>query len=867
MERKENFRCHSFLFLFLLLLAPILSADQYDDYVKKGRDHFGLFQWDKAEAMFKRAIALDPSRFDAYFHLGMNFRKLNNIPGAVEALEKAYKINREDTDTARGLCAMYAHMAKEARQGGNRARMLEFMEKACKVYPQNTQNWAGFLGELVTGGSWNDIIKHGNTIINTNREALQLGDDRNLQKALICVAKAYKQIQDHRNARVFIKHAGRISNPDEELLNLKNELGEEAAQVAGNLLAEGRALFDKGDYKGAVAKLEKATGAEAGDPEINDLLELARKTMAVTDFSKASREAEAKGDYHEALEKSERALSFDSENVELQTRVASISEYIRKTEKAAADEKRRREAEARKLRTDEAERKKKLDFFLDAAKSAEEAENFDTAKENLEKALEAEPENELVKTSLERVQRLAREAKDRLERTAKALLDAETDIKAGTYDRAHTRLTELSRETEKPGRQLLVKLLATSYYLEKDEEMAGHLAKLEALDADAKEFHFYSGALAYRAGEYAKAATALGKAAKKDQLFHPDLNRMIWSTRLHSYKGPIFCMVFLFLFFIGGALKRWLTEFLQNQESGRIDAYITKHEYERLIPLLEKRLTVNSYLPKNHCIALGEAYLKTSRYPDAKRVISDLLSKEQKNPAGQRIMGEACFQLKENAPEAIDRIVNLYKLEETRKDVLTFLVSHFKSVQADNKTALDLMFKQVVMNPDDEDTLLHLAEHYGKRAQFSADSLKVFERAVLKDPDRPAFVYGLAQSYLLTGKKEEALKAMEQGRERWPGHELFRQDTPGTRQKTGGSRSAGAGESGNRNVLPTQKIAGESPTSSVATGSGSSAARTVAVKASTATSTSAKDSITCRACGAENSSREYYCTTCGKPLS
>ena len=40
-------------------------------YRKKGLIHFGIKQYDKAETLFKKTIALDPENVQAYINLGM----------------------------------------------------------------------------------------------------------------------------------------------------------------------------------------------------------------------------------------------------------------------------------------------------------------------------------------------------------------------------------------------------------------------------------------------------------------------------------------------------------------------------------------------------------------------------------------------------------------------------------------------------------------------------------------------------------------------------------------------------------------------------------------------------------------------------
>ncbi|HNV69452.1 MAG TPA: tetratricopeptide repeat protein, partial [Candidatus Ozemobacteraceae bacterium] len=283
---------------FLVVLTAVCSlasGSSYDSMVKKGRDHFGLYQWAQARKSFEQAISLDPTNPDAYYHLGLTLRKLNDLQGAINAFEQALKYKTEEIDCPRHLATIYIQFAKDAKARNDHAAMVDNLRKSIVAYPNNTSVAASLFDFLANDGEWKEVARLGELVRNANREALDAGDDKDLQRALVMTARAYISLQEHARARDFLRLAEMIRHPNDEIAKLKSQIGQTSQAVANNFFSEGKALFEERKYKQALEVLRKAQGAEPGNSEISNLIELTEKRITVADFSQLAREAEKAG--------------------------------------------------------------------------------------------------------------------------------------------------------------------------------------------------------------------------------------------------------------------------------------------------------------------------------------------------------------------------------------------------------------------------------------------------------------------------------------------------------------------------------------------------------------------------------------------
>jgi tetratricopeptide (TPR) repeat protein len=880
------------------LLAGVARAGPEQDFVKRGRDYYGLFQYEKAKEQFEKAIQLDSSCAEAHFHLGLCLRKLNQIDAALRSLERALELDPEDLDCQKAVASIYIQMAKDQKTAGNRDKTVQFLRKACHAYPQNSHNWVSLFELYQQEGKWSEITKCAALLKKANREALDVGEDKNLQTALVMVANAYKEQQDHARAREFLNLAGMIRHPNDTLLRLKQELAAHSKDVANSYLEEGRALYEKKQYKAALDALLKAQGADSSNQEVNDLLEKIRHEATLADFTQAADEAEKAGNFDAALEHLNRAQAFDPNNVQVQERIASITDFLEKRERAAA----RRKAEELAKRQAQADKKARLDVFLNAARDNEKKLAFDAALINYQQALALDKANPEILAAIQRTEKAAAEQKARMERFGERFNQAAELVKQDQHDQAYALLKELADDPLNPQARLLPLLIDTCLKLGKFDEAGELTRRLAEVQPESDAVTYYRGAVAFYQGDFAAAREPLYKVYERDRSFRPELSGMIWQLWFDKYKWGLI----LAGFFLSLQLGKWGYDLFQRLRKAHAEAAVERAlasgQYEKLIPLLEQKLSDTGILEnrKQLTIARAEAYLRPGRFQEAAQRANEVVQKDARNPQALRILGEAYFQLGETNPDAIEKIHNLFKLDESRRDLLAFLATHFRSIQADHKLAMEVLQKQIALSPDDQETVFYLADLFLKRQNFQAAHVRVFERATKFDPERPEYLHGLIQCLRQANRSEEANRLLEKGQEKWPGSDLFtrRSEAPSHGSRLAARRApvslGGAAPESDLPPLPDQaglpplppdeaplppppplvdnplaslpSLTDPEPTSQPAPPEPTEAFELPPLPPLTPPAPPAAGGVPCPSCGASNHPREYYCGTCGKPL-
>ena len=940
MVKKEAMQAHvrrSFPRTAATLVAVILViqwssavfAGPEQNFIKKGRDYFGLFQYDQARENFNKAIALDPTSGEAQFYLGLCLRKLNQSDAAMKAFERAHELDAENTGCSKALAAMYIQLAKDQKAAGKRGKTITFLSKACNAYPQNCHNWISLLELLQQDRKWNEIMKCGPVIKKANRDALDIGDDKDLQSALIAVANAFKEQQDHVRAREYINLAGMIRQPNEELLKLKQELTDHSKDVASNFLEKGRGLYEKKKPKEALDALAKAQGADPGNQEINDLIDKIRHEVTLSDFTKTADKAEQKGDFDAAIESLKQALTFAENDPAITARIASITDYIEKRDRAVL----RKKAIDLADRQVAMEKKLKLDVILKNARESEKRGKFDQALINYKQALAIDADNAEIKAAAEKAEKSAEDQKARLEKFSERIDKAEDLIKQDRHDEAYAILKELAEEPLNPQEKILPAFISTCLKLSNLDEADSLTKKLAALQASSDEsdetadaVNYFTGTIAYLRGNLAAAREPLNKIYDKNRNYSPELNGMIWGLRYDKYKWGLF----LTAFFISIKLIKVGIELFGKLKKVRAEAAVERAlssgQYDKIIPVLEAKLNDGSFIEnrKQLLLALAEAYLKKGRFQDALQRANEVIQKENRNAPAMRIMGEAYFQTGETASDAIEKIYNLFKLDESRKELLTFLANHFRSIQADHKLAIEVLTKHFSFFPDDQETVFYLADLFLKRQSFQAGNQRVFERATRLNPDVPEYFQGSIQCLMQAGKGDEANRVLEKAQEKWPGSDLFQRKFlatgPGSKLPRGGGLGLSRPTTASlrtMQALPTllPPLENETPATTPLPDDGgfvlpplsdsdpngpgsellpdlsptlaSAQAPTTHLSGAeggafelptlpplpplpplqtTASTNAVSDGMVCPSCGASNSQREYYCGTCGKPI-
>ncbi|MBP7635045.1 tetratricopeptide repeat protein [Candidatus Ozemobacteraceae bacterium] len=820
--------------LFCFYIISAIFAGPAETYLKKGKDYYGLFQYQQAVENLEKAVSLDASGFEAHYYLGLSLRKLNQFEKAAQVLEKAVKLGPDEDDCRKALGSIYLQFAKDQKQAGNRERMLAFLEKSCLAYPQNTPVWVSLYELWVADRRWQAIADTAKHLKQHNQTALDTGDDSNLQKAFILAAKAFIALRDHGSVRDCLTQAGRIHVPNDELVRLKSSLTQQSSQVATDLIGEGKTALEAGRYKQALELLKKAQSAEPANNEIAGLIDQAQKRQTILDFTSSADAAEKKGDWDTALAQIYRAIEFAEGDKQLEDRAASISAFIDARNEAA--EKARTAAIARKQAL--IDQNQKLAAMLKAAEESEKKGAFEAAALSYQQALAISKGDPDITAAIERVQKAASEEKQRLEAYTTRFAEAIRKLDEGDKpDEAFALFKELADDPQNPRQDILPYLLKTSAALQNWDDTGTYLAELSSIASESDHVDYYAGLLAFQKGEFQNARKPLVALQKRNPTYAPNIGSMLWKITYEKYKPGIY----LSLFFLLCWLYRPIVNFFRNVREAHIDAAIesalTRGKYAELIPLLETRLADSGYTKnrKQLTVSLADAYLRQGRPADASTQAAIVVAKDPKNPNAQRILGEATFQLGDRSAEGLERIMALYRLDENRKDVLAFLATQYRAGKHESKAAFEILTRQFQLAPDDRETLFYLADMYEKRQNFSAASIKVFERAIRFFPDKVQYHASLASCLMQTGRQDEAARVIAKALEKWPNHpDLTRLSPSGPGPR---SEEFPASNSSSR-------IGVISPTAGVPSG----------------------EQVPCPHCGKSNPPREYYCGSCGKPI-
>ncbi|HNV71574.1 MAG TPA: tetratricopeptide repeat protein, partial [Candidatus Ozemobacteraceae bacterium] len=538
------------------------------------------------------------------------------------------------------------------------------------------------------------------------------------------------------------------------------------------------------------------------------------------------------------LEKIERALQHDEDNDSLRTWYASITTHLEKIDKA------RQEAKARELNRKQAEleAEKKNAVLLKAANEAERKRSFEAALINYEKLQAIDPKPAIA-AKIEELKKTIAEVKEKQKKLGNDLANATTLFSQEKYDEAYTVLKEVAEDPDAPAEELIVKLVQCCFRLNRLEDAQKYTLKLESISSASTYLPYFNGSLAYRRGDYFAALDLLAPVYSQNPTIGTDLGQMVWTARLFKYKWFFIVFGLMIGYSLLGPIRSWLADLKAAGLQHRINSAVGSANWAAAIPLLQKRLEADLPLSERKAVMvqLADCCLKAGQPHEAKAQALEVLGKDSKHAQATRILGEALYQLRDNTPESIDRIMAAFRLDENRKDLLAFLVENFKSQQADSKTATDILLKHITVAHEDRDTLIYLAKMFFKRSEYTASSLKVFEKATKVAPDAPEYVHGLVQCLTATGRADDAAKWRDMGRQKWPDSSYF----SGSVEQ---SFTAGAAIPGTAKI----GLKRETPAPAAAEPKGKSAGK--------------GGEVLCKSCGAGNPAREYYCTSCGKPL-
>jgi tetratricopeptide (TPR) repeat protein len=866
---KKRLIFYGLFVLFFTLQTNIFAQSEHAaPLIKKAKDHLNLFQYDQARALLKQALQVDPENWEAYFLVGKSFLKQKNEVEAEKYLSKAHGLNSQDLDCQKALGSVYISMAKQAKAAGKNSEMTEFLHKACKAYPAATKIWQSLFESWWLEREYDKIINEGEFVAKENKRALEQGDDKSLQQVMVIVAKCHYQKGDFPNTEKFLKYASMIRQTNEELYSLKREIKAKADANARNLIETAKAEADKGNYDKALELLAQAEKTSSAS-EIQEMIDKIQHAAGVDKVLNQANQLRQANKHEEALSVLEEASMQFPEDEKIANLYAVVSKTVEKIHNEQAEKNAQIIFEKRK----KLEQAKKYRYCITEGQKNEKAQNFELALINYQQALEINPQNEELKKKIEEIKVDSEKFKERQERYAEARADFLSAFDTKAYDDAFAKGSQIEEDFPERKKEIVPALAEICLRLGKFEEAKNYCLEFESDDDQKNLYNYIMGMVAYNQGDKEQALGHLKNLTSES--FRDDVSSTIWAIYLYKYQIGLYIVGLILLFPIIKGIKSVLAGMRQSSILRRIEKIRETGAYEANISFLEERFAKED-TPNNKQIAvmLAEGLLRKGNAQRCYEIISNLLKRDAKNPQARRLAGEACLALEDSSPMGLEHIQNLFKIDESRKDVIEYLARTYIRQQADHKLAQDFILKYIAQNPGDTEALAFLADSFMKRQTYNQQSLKIYERMVKSAPDVPDYYSALITNFRKLDNHEEARKITEIARARFPEAPEFMEgsaptvasriglapaasggfpdyDNIGTPAATGGFPdydSIGVSD----NALPDYENIGNEPTQPV----------NIAQESSNPSG----PTKVCPNCSAANSIKEYYCTSCGRPL-
>lgn len=848
----------TFHFAFILFFATVMPHFSYaqagaaDALIKRARDHINLFQYDQARSLLAQAILAQPDNFEAYYLTGRALIRQKKEAKAESFLKKALELNPDHRECRKALGAIYVKLARDAQASNKTTQMAEYIHQACRTYPEGTKMWLNLLEIWWNSGEYDKIIAEGDFIVSSNRRTLQLGDDKHLQSALVIIARTHFRKKDFAAAEHFIKNASSIRHTNEELYSMRRDIRQRNEESSRKVIEEAQTLLKQGNLQRATELIQEALRTGGSSSELQDLLTQAETRAAVIRITNDSDRLAAQNKTEEALNLlSDAALRFP-EKTEITTRLTAMQAQVDDLNAKKAEERARELAARHQLM----EREKSLNFYTNEALEHEKNKDYSLAAISYEKAFNVDSDNEELKAKIVEMRNNAALQTKRLQEFSIAFAKLESHFLANRYTEVWEQGQALYNKYTEHRDRIAPLLAETALRLHKFDEARSYAILFED-DTELSDLYSYiCGIVAYQKSERNLALEHFKNI--RTSSFRPGIIGIKFRIYLYKFQVGIYILLLILLFPAIRLAKDMLKNHKDRRVLRKIDAIKQSGTYEQNLDFLKERFTKEDTAnPKQIAIMYSEALLRNGQTQESYKIISDLLKKDSRNPHAKRIAGEACLKLEDSSPIGLEHIQNLYKIDETRKDVVSFLAQTYMRLQADHKLAQDFILKYISLYPSDSEALVFMADLIIKKKTYSTQTVKILERTINTAPEVPEYYYALVENYRHIGNEDDADKVLLNARNKFPAEPMFDEQAPAqpTKSATIGLRGA----------FPDYDSIGEQPNTN---GSGgypdydSVGADTQPEPAPMSGPTQA-----CPHCQHINQLKEYYCTSCGKPLS
>ena len=860
------------LVLFAGSMVSLLAQKQIgasEPLTKKARDHLNLFQYDEALQLLRQAIEVEPDNWEPWFLAGRALMKTKKEAESEKYLVKANQLNPGDLEVQKALGALYIAFAKASQAKGQGSEMTGFLHKACLAYPAGTKIWLSLLEQWWKAGEYDKIKKEGDLIVKANSLALEQGDDTNLQSSLVIVARTWYRDGDFSATDNFLKHARKIKHHNEEMYTIEREIKNKAEENARKLVDQAMEFSKQGNYDKALELLQAASkvpGARSG--EILEMIDKLEKDASLKKTLKSIDTLIESKTFEEALEKLEEASLNFPENPEVLSRLASVSATVEKIKDAEAKANFAIISEKRKKQ----ELSRQLSSLLDEGQSYEQKKNYDMAIMSLEKALKLAPDHKELPQDIARLKVLAERARERQNAFSVKFNEFESLFSSDSFSQCYEAGKELLNDF--PEHSVTISAIFAEACLRagKLDEAKEAILKLENAAEHATLYHYILGMVAYENGDREVALDHLKMVKEKNGSFRPGINTTIALIYLYKIQIGIYILLIGLAFPALKAGKEALANWRSASMIRRVEKIRENGNYEANLAFLEERYAKED-IPnaKQVQVMLAEALLRTGKPQRAYELANNLLKKDARNPLAKRIAGEAALLLEDTSTQGLDHIQGLLKIDETRKDVITFLGKVYIKQQADHKMAQDFILKAISINPSDTESVAYLADVFIKRQTYNQQSLKIFERAIKAAPEVPEYYMAMIENLHRIDNHPEAEKWRETAAARFPAQEEFsanRQETSATRSSLkvkSENNQQDASKQSSSGAFPDYDSIGDDSDEALLPPLKSAASQTTSAPAKPNPAVVSGPQKSCPHCNATIPLKEYYCTSCGKP--
>ncbi len=764
----SSFRLINIFIFIAIIFTSTCYAQAVDTLIKTGRDYSNLFQYDKAYESFKKAIDLDPDNWEANFNAGKVLIKLKRLDEAEKCLIVAKKANPSEIDIQKALGAIYMNFAKVAQTNGQTAKKQEYQLKACHAYPAATKVWLSLFEQWWDNNEFKKIKAEGDYLYRNNTALLEEGDDKNLQQALVMVAKAYYNDGEYNKSEDFLNYASKIRQSNDELYGLKRQIKNQAEEKVKKILDQAEQEIEKKDYQKAIETLKLASkAAVSNQSEIENKIENLEKQIQVNNYLAEINKLIDKKDYENAYTKIDEALQSFPDNEELLGKNELVVKALEEIQDAKdkAEEAKRRKEDAKRQREDS------INNFKREAKKYEKDKLYDEAIESLSKALKLNPSDKEIAQKIEDLKKDKKKALERQNQYIKELSKMQDYFDSKDYENsAETGESLLTKYPE--NKETISNLLAESYLnLEKYEEASKAVNPLENNDQYIGIYNYSKGVYAYKQGNQEEAVKYLELVKKGTSKYKSSASKTLLIMTLTSWKAITGIIIFLITIIILVLPK--INEYLRHSRREGINAKLEKIKesgnYEANYDFLKQRYEKEDADNMKLVMLLYSAALqKKGEFDQSYKLITDYLKRDSRSPLARNIAGETAMALGLSTPVALEQIQGLLKLNENRTDVIEYLAKTYMQLKADHKLGQEYIAKYVSLNPNDTEALTYLADTYFSRQTYNQQTIKTFEKAIKVCPDKPEYYVALMENHKAVGNTEESNNLLAVIKEKFP---------------------------------------------------------------------------------------------------